>query len=460
MSNKKENSSLRQAIQDLEEIKNFAKAQAEKKLQEEIDGKILQIIEKKLNEDVNISVCDDGAVVISKDGEELAKVETDEAGSEGSSELGDDEFIEVSSDDQEFEEPIEVSSEEEIQNENMLEMEKIKNEQEVPAQAAPAAPAPEVPAAPTEPVAAESPATESTQEDPAIASLVSKIDTLINVLMQQQGVSTDQATDQEFEVIDDEAAAAPAPVEPAPAAEVPAAPAAPVQEDTEFEIEDFEDKDEVLEIIDDLSDSDTIEIVDEDEMCEDCEKVEETRGASFTAKRTGDKTLKMDTMEKHKGHHAPVTALQENKDKAHYESKIDELIKENKGLKKELGGLKLERKEFEDAFVQLREQFDEMQTFNGKLALVNKLLMNGGLSFEEKLKVCEQFDSTETIEEAQKLYKNIIKENNIKVGDVSSKIKPTTTHTAKSTESAKPLYESEKARRLKQLAGLSKGSEE
>lgn len=460
MSNKKENSSLRQAIQDLEEIKNFAKAQAEKKLQEEIDGKILQIIEKKLNEDVNISVCDDGAVVVSKDGEELAKIETDEVDSENESGSEDDEFIEVSSDEQEFEEPIEVSSDEEIQNENMLEMEKIKNEQEAPAQAAPAAPAPEAPTAPVEPIATDAPVAEPTQEDPAIASLVSKIDTLINVLMQQQGVSTDQATDQEFEVIDDEAAAAPAPVEPAPAAEVPAAPAAPVQEDTEFEIEDFEDKDEVLEIIDDLSDSDTIEIVDEDEMCEDCEKVEETRGASFTAKRTGDKTLKMDTMEKHKGHHAPVTALQENKDKAHYESKIDELIKENKGLKKELGGLKLERKEFEDAFVQLREQFDEMQTFNGKLALVNKLLMNGGLSFEEKLKVCEQFDSTETIEEAQKLYKNIIKENNIKVGDVSSKIKPTTTHTAKSTESAKPLYESEEARRLKQLAGLSKGSEE
>jgi hypothetical protein len=148
--------------------------------------------------------------------------------------------------------------------------------------------------------------------------------------------------------------------------------------------------------------------------------------------------------------------LQENKEiKAQYESKLGELTQENKGLQTELKSLQLERKEFEDAFIQLREQFDEMQTFNGKLALVNKLLMNGGLSFDQKLNVCEQFDGADTIEEAEKIYKSIIKENNIKVGDASNKIKASTTHTAKTTTETKPLYESEEARRMKELAGMS-----
>jgi chromosome segregation ATPase len=153
--------------------------------------------------------------------------------------------------------------------------------------------------------------------------------------------------------------------------------------------------------------------------------------------------------------------LQENKEiKAQYESKLGELTQENKGLQTELKSLQLERKEFEDAFIQLREQFDEMQTFNGKLALVNKLLMNGGLSFDQKLNVCEQFDGADTIEEAEKIYKSIIKENNIKVGDASNKIKASTTHTAKVNTESKPLYESEEARRMKQLAGMSKRLED
>ena len=45
--------------------------------------------------------------------------------------------------------------------------------------------------------------------------------------------------------------------------------------------------------------------------------------------------------------------------------------------------------------------------------------------------------------------------NNIKVNDASNKIKASTTHTAKSTTEVKPLYESEEAKRMKQLAGMS-----
>jgi hypothetical protein len=458
MSNNIRKSSLEQAKTDFEEIRKFAQSQAEKKLEEEVDKKLLRIMNEKLNEDVNISVDEEGNIAVTKDGEEVATTSTsDIEGSEDSQGLGSEEdFIEVSDD----EEPISVSAEDEIQNENMTEMDNIKMEQDAPVPApaatAPAAPAPDVTAAPAPELAPEG-GEEGT--DSAVEQLVSKMDTLINLMMQQQGVSGEQGKEQEFEVIDDEAAGAPATAPaPAPTAEAPA----PVAEDMEFEIEDFEDQnDTVLEIVDDIEGSEEIEIVDEDEMPEDGASMEETRGLGFTSKRTGDKALKMDVMAQHKGHHAPVTALEENK-KAQYESTIGELKKENKGLNTELKDLRLERKEFEDAFVQLREQFDEMQTFNGKLALVNKLLMNGGLSFEQKLKVCEQFDGTETIEEAQKLYKSIIKENNIKVGDATSKIKASTTHTAKSSMTsteAKPLYESDEARRMKQLAGLSKNTE-
>jgi len=478
MSNNINRSSLEQAKADFEEIRTFAQAQAEKKLQEEVDKKLLKIINDKLNEDVNISVDEEGNVAISKDGEEVASVNAAEDSTStdiesdidgANDENADDEFT-VSDE----EEPISVSDEEgleeiinndelnnptSMQNNEMMEQDALA----APAPAAPAAPAPDASAAPAPDASAPTPdasapadvATEEGGSDAAIESLVSKMDTLINLMMQQQGATSDQTAGQEFEVIDDEAgASAPAPEAGAPVASAPVEPAAPVQEeDMEFEITDFEEpNDSVLEIVDDMQGSEDVEIVDEYEEANDGASMEETRGLGFTSKRTGDKTLKMDVMQKNKGHHAPVTSLEENK-KAQYESKIDELSKENKGLKSE-------RKEFEEAFVQLREQFDEMQTFNGKLALVNKLLMNGGLSFDEKLKVCEQFDSAETIEEAQKIFKSIIKENNIKVNDVTSKIKSSTTHTAKPTTEAKPLYESDEARRMKQLAGLSKNSEE
>lgn len=483
MSNNINRSSLEKAKTDFEEIRKFAQEQAEKKLQEEVDKKLLKIINEKLNEDVNISVDEEGNVAISKDGEEVASVNASEESSDSESadiesdidgkndEVADDEFMvsdeeePISVSDEELEETFELENNDELNNQTSMQNNNMKMEQDAtaaPAPAAPAAPAPDASTAPAPaPDASTAPAPEATTpeeggSDAAIESLVSKMDTLINLMMQQQGVSQDQTSGQEFEVIDDENAGASAPG--APAAEAgapaPAAPAAeaPVQEDMEFEITDFEEpSDSVLEIVDDMQDSEDVEIVDEYEESHDGDSMEETRGLGFTSKRTGDKTLKMDKMKAEKGHHAPVTAI--NEIKAQYESKIDELKKENSGLKSE-------RKEFEEAFVQLREQFDEMQTFNGKLALVNKLLMNGGLSFDEKLKVCEQFDSAETIEEAQKIYKSIIKENNIKVNDVTSKIKSATTHTAKPTTEAKPLYESDEARRMKKLAGLSKNSEE
>ena len=464
MSNNIRKSSLEQAKTDFEEIRKFAQQQIEAKLQEEVDKKILEVI----NEEINISVDVDGNVGIEKDGEEVFTTNISSEDGEEVENTDEEEFISVSDD----EEPIEVSSEEQT-NENMLEMNKMTNEAEAASTAAPApAPAAEVPAAPAAPVAdapvadapveepsvpteepvAEEPAQEegSTELEGEIKELISKIDVLVNAMMQEKGVSADeQGGEQEFEVVDDESNTADA--------TAPEAPVAPVQEEMQFEIEQFEEGHDIIEIIDEeLEEGEgvgTIEIVDEDENIPVEGWMEEMHGVGHNLRHSNRLGKEPRQGVEHR--------LQENKEiKAQYESKLGELVKENKGLQSELKSLKLERKEFEEAFIQLREQFDEMQTFNGKLALVNKLLMNGGLSFDQKLNVCEQFDGAETIEEAEKIYKSIIKENNIKVNDASNKIKASTTHTAKANTEAKPLYESEEARRMKQLAGMSKRLED
>lgn len=463
MSDTNKKTPLEEAKLGYDEIKRFAEEQATIKLQEQMAEKLKNIFEEKLNEDITININGED-VEVEKDGEVIGTtLDTHTAGAE---EMGLDVDNETTmGHDDSSESEFEISDDEdeialdeimdEIQNKNMEEMNNMQMEQDVAA--APAAPVVDTTAAPAAPAAPIDGATETPIEDaPAMPELLSKLDTLINIMLQQNGGAAPEddgataGTEQDFEVIDDEAGAA------APVAQ---APAAPIQEE-EIEIVDFvgnEDK----SFIDEMEEQ-MLEIVDEDEVSEG-PTVEETRSLGFTSKRTGDKALKMGTMEKEKGHHAPVTSLKEsNKNKAHNESKVDELIKENSSLKSAVKGLQKERKEFEEAFVELRTQFNEMQLFNGKLALVNKVLMNGGLTTEEKIKICEQFDRAQTYEEANKLFKNIIKENNIKVGSLNDtvKLKGASTNTIKPKSTSEPLYESTEARRAKILAGLIKPSEE
>ncbi len=468
MSEKK--SSLEEAKLNYEEIQKFAEEQAADKLKEQVAEKLQKLFEEKLNEDITINIDGSDNIEITKDGEAVAlgaeKIASDNSGVE---EMGLDavetnldvpsvdaedseEFI-VSDEDDEI--ALDDTIEETIQNQNMEEMNKMTIEQEVAPVAAPV----ESPVAPgTEAPVAETPIDAA----PAMPELLSKLDTLINIMMQQQGAPAPEGaeaatagTEQEFEVIDDEANGSPAQA-------APAVPMAPVQEDEEIEITDFEGDDANKNFIDEMEEQ-MLEIVDEDNVPMEGDSVEETRSLGFSSKRTGDKQLKLNTMKDAKGHHAPVTSLKEsNNKKAQNESKLDELIKENEGLKSEITILQGDKKEFEEAFVDLRTQFNEMQLFNGKLALVNKVLMNGGLTTEEKIKICEQFDSVQTYEEANKLFKNIIKENNIKVGngDATAKLKGASTNTAKPKSTSEPLYESEETRRAKKLAGIGKVEEE
>jgi hypothetical protein len=461
MSGKINKSSLEEAKLNFEEIKNFAQEEIKKELQQETEKKVASILEKLVNEDVSISINSDGNnvevqvgeegnVEVSKDGEHLASVDS-EGGVEDSEapidepiSVADDEEVSLTDDDMTDEELDEI-----MQNQNMNEMDNVKMEQEqvpAPAADATAAPAPDATAAPEAAPAG---------GDAQMSELISKIDTLINVMLQQQGGEAPEGAEgaegagQQVDVIDDEAASASAPAAGAPAPAVQ-------EEEMTFEIVD-DTKD--IEIINDIESENVMGENPEEEG----PAMEETRSLGFTSKRTGDKTLKMDTMEKNKGHHAPVTSLKENKEiKAQYEAKIAELQKENAGLKGKVAKLESERKEFEEGFVVLREQFDEMQTFNGKLYLVNKLLTLGGLTQEEKTKICEKFDAAKTIKEAEALFKTVIKENKSKFSgnEVDNKIKATTTNTTKAKSVSQPLYESDESRRMKKLAGLGKGTEE
>ncbi len=466
MSEKNRISPLEEAKLSYEQIQKFAKEQAAAQLEEQVAEKLKHIFEAKLNEDITININGED-IDVQKDGESIASL-SDVQGM-GGSEMGSepemgldvnktsigepsedsDEFI-VS--DEEDEIGLDETIEEIIQNQNMEEMNKMTMEQDetiptpAPAAAAPvdaaAAPAPEAGITPV-------------GEAPAMPDLLSKLDTLINIMLQQSGGAAAAApaeggatagNEEEFEVIDDEAPVAGA-----------AAPMAPVQEE-EIEITDFDND---KNFIDEMEEQ-MLEIVDEDNSPIEGNAVEETRSLGFTSKRTGDKALKMGAMQDAKGHHAPVTSIKESvKNKAQQESKVDELIKENSSLKSTVKVLQSKEKEFEEAFVDLRTQFNEMQLFNGKLALVNKVLMNGGLTTDEKIKICEQFDSVGTYEEASKLFKNIIKENNIKVaGDGKEKLKGASTNTIQPKSTSEPLYESKEARRAKVLAGMTKTENE
>lgn len=460
MSDTNKKSPLEEAKFSYEQIQKFAEEQAAEQMKEQVAKKLKALFEEKLNEDITININGE-EVDVQKDGQSIASLsDTDSMGSEemglGNAEttFGDESN---NDDEQEFmisdeDDEIGVGDiDETIQNENMYEM----NEEEAAAAQAAAAPAAPVAAEPTAVPTDVAPAgITPVEEAPAMPDLLAKLDSLINIMLQQQGGAAPvdggatAGTEDEFEVIDDEAGA---PAGAAPAAPVADPNMAPAMEE-EFEIEDF---DEEKNFIDEME-GQMLEIVED----EDADAIEETRSLGFTSKRTGDKTLKMDTMEKNKGHHAPVTSLKESKeDKAQKESIIDGLIKENSSLKSTIKSLQGKEKEFEDAFVDLRTQFNEMQLFNGKLALVNKVLMNGGLTTDEKVKVCEQFDNAQTYEEASKLFKNIIKENNIKVVGDKEKLKGASTNTAKPRSTSEPLYESTEARRAKVLAGMIKSED-
>ena len=131
---------------------------------------------------------------------------------------------------------------------------------------------------------------------------------------------------------------------------------------------------------------------------ENAEEMEENSSISLTNKQG--QNLKPNTP------HKKVRAGLQESDKARYESKLDELTKENESLKSVVN-------EYKESFVTLRKQINEVQTFNAKLAYANKVFTKGGLTNEEKAVISEQFDNCKNADEAKALYNKLIKESSV-----------------------------------------------
>ena len=181
---------------------------------------------------------------------------------------------------------------------------------------------------------------------------------------------------------------------------------------------------------------------------------EKVYGGSFTSINRAGNNARKERLPMH----APMN--ESKKIKTQYESKIDELIKENASLKGVITNYKSNLKEFENSFVELKSQLNEMQTFNGKLAYANKLLTKGGLTNDEKIRIAEEFDKCATVEDAKKLYNKIISENKFSSKSNTDKLKSVKPSTASvqnlSENKAEKLFESEERRRMKMLAGIVK----
>jgi len=437
--NKINKSSLKEAKANFEEIKNFAIEEATKNLQEDVSKKVIELMNssldeesKSINEDVTIKIDNNGNVDIETEGE-LEGVD----GIEGEEPVDmDSEEIIVSDEDDEIE--IDNSELEEM---NLEEMNFEEQEAVAPAPAPEAAPAAEAPVEemPTEEMPVEEPAEEV---NPLIQPLMDKIEQL----MAMMGGNAD-AGGEEIDIIDDTAAMEPAP-EAAPA---PAPAPEPVAEEITFEVVNNEmeipeleyEDDEILEIVGDMEDEeDTMEEV---KMMGQSHSVQRSTGTSAGPAKAREERERM--------------AMRENKEyKAQYEAKIAELIKENESLKVEKNELEGELGKFESGFIRLQENFEKQQDYTAKLVMAYKVAMSGGLTTDEKVQISEQFDKCESVEEAEKLYKSIVSEHNIKVNkNPERSIKSTSIKSSAPAKSvSQPLYESAEVSRMKQLAGIKK----
>lgn len=302
-----------------------------------------------------------------------------------------------------------------------------------------------------------------------LEDLTSKIDSILSAVN-----PAGEGGEGEVQIVDDEEGAPAVDAVPGMPAAAPAPAPIPQdntvvnEDDIMFEIEedvmeglfetDFMTEDSLDEInLEELEAIEEIEIVDEEDVAEG-ETVEEMRGMSHTVQRSAGNRK---NFEKNNEKHAPI-AVNESADniKAQYESKIDELIKENEGLKETVNKVKNENIEYKDAFVELRKQVNDMQVFNGKLAYANQLLNRAGITAEEKMRIAEAFDKAETVEEAKKLYNNLLSEMKATVtSSPENKLKTAKPQVIQAKESApktEALYESEERKKMLRLAGILK----
>lgn len=440
-----EKTSLKKALLEAKEIEKSALENARKILEETISPKIEEVVKEtikeiekeKLEEGVTLEVAPDATLKVAVSSEGNTTVSVEETKSE-----------EESTDKNNI-----SKSEEEMKNtENKEEIYEIEGVNE--AEAAIEAPAENAPVeVPSE-----------TVSNP-FEAINQKLDDILNKIeTHEEEEAKHGESEGEIEIVDDEAPVAEAPAEVAP--EEAKTEEAYVTENMEDEIYEFDESPAVTENSEEETyamdeNLEEIEIVDEDmeeKKSDEEEGLEEMGGVSYSTERRAGRREKY-LAPKMQGHHAPVAPLSqkaltesENKIKAQYESTIDELKQENEGLKETV-------KEYKESFVVLRKQINEVQTFNAKLAYANTLFTKGGLTNEEKIKIAEEFDKVETVEEAKKLYNNLITEMNISKESKNpsvEKIKSVRPAVTAPTSSAQTLYESDEVKRMKKLAGIAK----
>jgi len=440
MSDKIKKSSLQEAKANLEEIQKFALEEATKNLEQEVSEKVIELMNRSIkggaiNEEVTINA-DGTTITVNDNGDVIVDAEgdlKDVGGVEGV------EGIEAAGEPIEMNSEIIVSDEEdeiEIDNSEIDEMNNLDEMSFEEQEMAVAAPAPEAApvaaeAAPVEEMPVEAPMegmpAEDTMANP-FEMLAGKLDQLMSMIGGEA-----EAGGEEIEIVDDTMGA-----------EAPIAPkAAPVAEEitfevvnNEMEIPEMDTQDDVLEIVGDM----------------DEEPIEEVKmmGVGHTVQRSTGTSAGPESAKKRER-----IAEGKQKNKAQYEAKLAELIKENKGLKSEKEELEGKLIKFEDGFSKLQENFGEMQDYNAKLVMAYKIAMSGGLTTDEKVQISEQFDKCDTVEDAEKLYKSIVNEHKIKVNKNPEKsIKSNTVKAVHAKSKSQPLYESKEVLRMKQLAGI------
>jgi hypothetical protein len=463
--------SLEKAILEAREIENAAINSAKKIVEESIISKIEETVKSaltdleknSLNEGVSIDVggadvsfdVEDGITSIKVDADEedltITPTEDENEDDENEVENNEDENDEVENDEDENDED-ENDEDMEGEEEQLFEINLFEEELPAAPEATEAAPAEEMPA--EEMPAEEAGATGMTVEVPtasAIEDLSAKLDAILSKLeapaesaedINAEPAAATEAGEEapsaegEIEIVDDEAV-----VTENNLLEIDI-----VGEDDDnefsFELDDSEENFEDDSEEDDDEINDILNTLNSEEDFED-EPLDEMRGASHSVQRAfGNREHRADD-----GHHSPIYV---NENKAQEEAVVAELIKENESLRKSL-------KEYKESFKVLRKQINEVQTFNAKLAYVNKLFSKGGLTNDEKVQIAESFDEVNTVEEAKTLYNKIISESktfsNSKTEQLKSKLKSPNPNVAPSTKS-EALYESREISRMKQLAGI------
>jgi neurofilament heavy polypeptide len=472
--------SLKKALIEAKEIENFATESAKKMIEKEFLPKIEETVKQTLMEMEEKEINEGSEVVINPGAEVEVEVETDgtikiETDSNSSVEMmTQPDVVDLSADvvtdtigdstenvDSEVEDTTETEDDEEL-----FEVVESLNEEEG----------------------------DGLSVEEKIDSLESKIDKILSLIgseekpegeveiIDDEETSTEEAPVEDEAPKEEEAPAEEAPKEEKSEEETPAKEETPAEEEELiFEFDDVLDEEknpdlkeikdlvkelEDLEIevnedfeIDTTSDEETLDLNEILEALSEVEIEEETKddlleieiqenedemGESITTSLLN----RQSQNKKPETPHKEVRIGLDGTVKAQYESKIDELKKENESLKVAL-------KEYKDSFVVLRKQINEVQTFNAKLAYANKVFTKGGLTNEEKSIISEKFDLCKSAEEAKALYNKLIKENTFDVKQKNvDKIKLPIAASEKSEKGA--LYESEEVKRMKLLAGIIK----